>query len=701
MPQDTHAGADLSAMAAPAAAPTLDHETAPAAMVEHHPAVNVGDAITASAPRQDSRGMTTPRLYPQGGATTSDTEAGDLYVENTTFMIDRLFQDTSPGQAIRELTVNGLQWLPPEGGRVVWTVHRPMLEARQVAKLCCVDTGLGMTGPKMVEHIRGIYKSGRVQGMSENFGVGGRVATAPANPEGVVYLSWVNGEGAMAVLHYNAARDRYQLELIHQGDDRYDFWAPAPDSLKPKFITDHGTVVVLLGRTPNEDTTAPPPGMPTPKRWIIRYLNGRFFRFPANATVEVHEGWNLPEENTRRNFLRKAEGLESWLNHESVCQDSGCVPLTGATAHWWITKESADTNSGHFPTPGIVAALWQDELFDMSTASSGNARIQSFGIVFGMRRVAIIIEPDPAFGNLTTDTARTTLTLNQEPLPWEDWMAEFRRALPPPLRALSEQSAPQRSDSDHRRALAERLKGIADLFRFSRYRATPAGAHLADPASRTTVAPARGAPPVSEPVPATETAETLNVEGAEPRVARRRGTHRAADYFTSLAVPGQPSVPAQEALVPELPQIHWCSVTDGTRDPDEMDDHAAKYLPETHVLKINRDFRVFTDLKARWIRQYAGVIGSAQIVEQTVEEWFEMQLAEAILSAKSLEGSSRRWTSLDIVELLSEKALTAVVLPRFHVDRIIGRTLGERIGSLTRLRALTDQSDAARPASTS
>jgi hypothetical protein len=37
----------------------------------------------------------------------------------------------------------------------------------------------------------------------------------------------------------------------------------------------------------------------------------------------------------------------------------------------------------------------------------------------------------------------------------------------------------------------------------------------------------------------------------------------------------------------------------------------------------------------------------------------------------------------DIVnELLSEKALTAVMLPRYHVERIINRTLGSRITSL-------------------
>ncbi|WP_187345419.1 hypothetical protein [Cystobacter ferrugineus] len=44
----------------------------------------------------------------------------------------------------------------------------------------------------------------------------------------------------------------------------------------------------------------------------------------------------------------------------------------------------------------------------------------------------IIVEPKLTAGSLTSNTARTTLLLNSEPLPWTDWAEEFRAQLPAP-----------------------------------------------------------------------------------------------------------------------------------------------------------------------------------------------------------------------------------------------------------------------------
>ena len=48
------------------------------------------------------------------------------------------------------------------------------------------------------------------------------------------------------------------------------------------------------------------------------------------------------------------------------------------------------------------------------------ARLQQFGIIFGHKQVVLYVEPDvEQCAGLKTNTARTTLVIDGEPLPWE------------------------------------------------------------------------------------------------------------------------------------------------------------------------------------------------------------------------------------------------------------------------------------------
>jgi hypothetical protein len=482
----------------------------------------------------------------------------------------------------------------------------------------------------------------------------------------------------MVQIWKDPATGKYGLKPQDLGGGRYDYWAPVDPKWKPEDIRDHGTAVIFLGRSFSENTTVTPSGVMGGKRWIQRYLNGRFFRLPADSSLHVHEGWELPKGH-KHNFYRAVDGLEVRLN-ELKCA-SGSVPLTDATAHWWILKEGEDTNAGHFPTPGICAALWQGELYDMAESRAGNGRLQQFGIIFGLNRVAVIVQPDASLGELISNTARTQLLHNNESLPWTDWAAEFREKMPSEIVALMEEVGKKSATSDHRQSIRDRLREMGDLFRFSRYQRVTNGKLRADPNSLRTADDASDTP-VSDDGNGDGTSETTE------RIRRGRTKARAADYFSRLVDAKHDGAPAEEALVHELPDTYWVSVRDATRAPGEMEDRAAQYIPEPHTLKINGDFRVFTDMISRWSEHYKTVPGAPEIVRNVVREWFEQQLVEAVLSAKALEGS-KHWTSLDVQELWSEKALTAVVLPRFHVDRIIKRTLGERIASLSKVQPIS------------
>ena len=67
--------------------------------------------------------------------------------------------------------------------------------------------------------------------------------------------------------------------------------------------------------------------------------------------------------------------------------------------------------------------------------------------------------------SLTTNTARTTLLLNGEKLPWEDWAYEFREKMPKRLVEFVSEKAPALTEKDHINSIKERLKNVLDLYK--------------------------------------------------------------------------------------------------------------------------------------------------------------------------------------------------------------------------------------------
>jgi hypothetical protein len=57
---------------------------------------------------------------------------------------------------------------------------------------------------------------------------------------------------------------------------------------------------------------------------------------------------------------------------------------------------------------------------------------------------------------------------------------------------------------------------------------------------------------------------------------------------------------------------------------------------------------------------------------------------ETVIGVKALE-SSKEWSSDHIKNALSEEALTAAVMPRYHVNNSVKRELGTKLGSLTKV----------------
>lgn len=594
-----------------------------------------------------------------------------MTVANTGFMLDRLGQDCAPLQFLRELTQNSIEAIlrkPDPSGQIIWDVDWPEFDLSngERIKLCLIDNGVGMTAEEQVRYVNQLSSSVHQQSHDGNFGVGAKIAAATRNHEGLIYLSWREGKGSMIQLWRDPETGEYGLKQHEVGPGSFMHVATIEDTVKPKEIGDSGTKVILLGNEPYQNTMLPPPGARTPSKWIVRYLNTRYFKIPEGIQIRVREGWENPRTDKDRNLLRRVIGQAAYL--ESHSEASGVLDLVDARAHWWILKDdsSLTSHSGVSASSGHVAALFSNELYDVKEANAGYARLQLFGVYFAYNRVVIYLEPLPSGDvKILANTARTDLLMNNEPLPWTEWAAEFRDRMPEPIRVLMESVAHNANQSNHRDAIKERLKRIKDLLKLSRYRRTEGGTLSLDESSVVAGGKTKdgGSPP-----------QRRESEKSPGGVGGRGGS-----IYSLFLKPD--SIPGEEIRSDNLPEVIWVSVKNKTRGPGMLEDRAARFIVELNQIQANSDFRVFQDLIEYWQKQYPDVPGSALTIEQVVKEWFEQSLVEAVLGALSLKDSPQ-WTFEDLSGAWSEEALTTAVMLRYHVNESVKRVLGQRLGSL-------------------
>jgi hypothetical protein len=473
----------------------------------------------------------------------------------------------------------------------------------------------------------------------------------------------------MIHLWFDPVEKVYGLKRWPQNNN--EFWCYVSDDLRPKQIGSNGTMVTLLGKTDDDDTMVAPDSAAMKSRWILRYLNSRYYKFPKGVTVHAREGWD--KDDSKYNFLREVSGQGPWLDENA--SKKGAVKLSGATAHWWIIKEGTDVNSGHTAPVPHVAALYQDvvgsscELYELVSGRSGIGRLQAFGVIFGYDRVVIYVEPDAdPTRPVTSNTSRTHLLIAGEALPWADWAAEFRDNMPDELVDLQQEISAKAGEVDYKKQIQERLKQIHDLLKFKRFKPTPTGALSVKPVDHL----AGGEPGTDGAIHA----------GGGGSPGAKGG--KAGDIYSLYAESG--GIKANESSNITEPNVKWLFEKKGTRSSPFLDDRAATFSPQLNLLQINGDFRVFVDMVDRWRNAYQGVPGADAVVEVVVREWFTQQLMEAVMSAMALK-TTGKWSYDELQKLWSEEALTAAVLPRWHIDQSIKRNLGSQLGKAPKAEA--------------
>lgn len=610
----------------------------------------------------------------------SSTGLSELEVENNTFIVEKMASECSPLQYVRELTVNSIQAIQARSahsqtglrGSIIWDVDWHVLDSFGTYKLQISDNGTGMTGPQMDQFIRKLSSSGRVQSMTENFGSGGKITAGVLNPHGLYYKSWVDDEGTLTVFHKDLNVGKYGLKHLPVGDGSYARYVPLTDDAKCEPIDSCGTAVTLFG-TSDDDNTMKSEGQAS--KWLVFYLNTRFFEIPDDISIRVRDFNNADPENwprsveeartismgqTRGSQLRAIKGMKRHLN-EAEGVVGGTVELQTANIHWFLLPEDAIQQADIWDCRAHSAALYQGELYEIRRARQAFGRIRDFGVIFGYDRIVMYAEPKPGELKVSPNTARSFLIVDGEPLPWDQWAAEFRQNMPQEIKDMMDGIVSASGGRDHKDAIKRRLKDIRALLKVRRYRRDPKG-HLT--------------------VGGTTPGGQLRPGGIEPRT---NGTHggghgggRGVDAYGAFIRAGGDNA-VEIASRNNDPDVKWVSVADGTRvSDDELEDRAAMYIEADNKILANEDFRVFLDFIDEVGSRYSGA--PATEVKDLVQEWFEQQLIEAVLGVQTMKGSPA-WDPNQLESALSPEALTTAVMPRYNTMRQITRSLGARFGA--------------------
>lgn len=414
-------------------------------------------------------------------------------------LIDREFKEAPPLQYLRELTKNPIQ----AGATRVLVRPDAVHYARfGVLKTMFADDGEGMSADKLLEYAD-LSSTGHT--FENNFGSGAKTSTLTANRLGVVFMSktkdgtWamtrlgLKEDGDYGIIEWTGTDEDEDGTLKHTQDDKLAVPKAYQDlhaSLFPG--AQSGTMVILMGCAPDEDTWLSKPGTEAHVaiRERLKYLNLRYFDQPTapgspKETVELwvfdeafgdkfgqlkpHSEW--PKEIGLAKG-RRVEGASAFL--KSRAEASGVLPMLYGKAHWFLSAvtDGQKTDQALFPDTGVVGVLHDGETYNVSLANKTNGRdlLIGFGIQFESVRgaISIIIEPDAkiagkaAFepnGHRSEILFVAGRDMNDGDLkfPWEHFQKHFRENMPEPIRKRLQAEAPK-DDLSRKKKLKDKMK---------------------------------------------------------------------------------------------------------------------------------------------------------------------------------------------------------------------------------------------------
>ena len=241
--------------------------------------------------------------------------------KNPTHYLKRFGRDVHPSQFLRELVQNAIE---AEATKID-ILNEPILAKKDILKLCVRDNGKGMTAREMYQHLGSMNSSSKSSNSDphENYGIGAKVTTAHNNPYGVVFMSWTKGNPVGNLVWLSLENDRFGMksfpitdefededgEVFTETTDIVSYIDGKATNVIPLYHEDygnftwegvnwnkhkprcgHGSVVVLMGKSLEDNSWTDAEGKLYSARGVSHYLNQRYAYIPKDTRIKVLRG---------------------------------------------------------------------------------------------------------------------------------------------------------------------------------------------------------------------------------------------------------------------------------------------------------------------------------------------------------------------------------------------------------------------------
>jgi hypothetical protein len=527
-------------------------------------------------------------------------------------IVDRNKRDIrTPGQWLRELKENA-----DEAGasNIHFGIEWQGVQNLGVFSRLVADDGKGMDDQEINQFMRTYGGGGKPIGAEhENFGIGAKVTLLPWNREGIVVVSYKHGVASMIRLKHDRVTNEYgayiwtaenefggdeQLMVISPEefgitewgiDDFGSIWKQVPFWADKLTAPEHGTIVLLVGNDPLEDTILGDPDRPEERapHFPARYLNTRIWHVPDEMTITV----DVPVSPDKNNWPRTEPAVIDLLGssgitrrpvkgaHHFIHHVGGSVEVSSemqghepteigrkVRVHWFLRAPSEKRPNPYGPRDGLVAVLYDNELYDIAAEPY---RFRQFGIRWKevQRDTYLVIEPPPSNDHEKHGVyplgGRDALNLyGGKELPFGEWGMEFAAALPDEIQERLRQARPDDEiDRSWKDRFAERFM---QRWRQPRLRVASQGVETTDPSSRS---------------PKVEVDEKKNGGSSKPKsppnsrptllrpkttADRPRGTRSARKVEMAAAIPDW-----VRASADDMDESYYVAAFDATRENED------------------------------------------------------------------------------------------------------------------------------------
>jgi len=426
-----------------------------------------------------------------------------MQTAGTEHFIERAYRETGRYQWVRETFINA-----SEAGatRIEYSIDWQAVESLGVYRRTIADNGAGMSADQLVEFFNTFGGSGKpIGGLHENYGVGAKTSLLPWNKYGLVVISWQDGDASMIWVMQDPETGAYGLKIEpavdpETGDESLEtVYAPYIDekhgcnweSVKPDWIDDHGTVIVLLGNTPEYDTVEGDPDRGEADiKGISAYLNRRLWEIPADIGVRVLEFHSMERKRWPRTpgvrtdsdsdkvatQWRNIEGARYYIVYPMEGFNRGKLEAYGTVEldhdiviDWFLWSGDRPRVGSYAAESGYIGTLYKNELYGVV---DHNATYRSFGISeASVRRNIWLIARPPQYSDndrhgVYPRQDRNALLLKGGPnagseIPLTEWGAEFSQQMPQAIVSALQSARQGRTgtidDQSWRDRLAERF----------------------------------------------------------------------------------------------------------------------------------------------------------------------------------------------------------------------------------------------------